>query len=175
MEPDIKVIGIGPPRTGTTTLKSALKTLGYVPGNESDPYATCLVGDGVCLPPSRYKTLDERHPDAKFIYTKRSTPQAWLDSVDRRTEVIKGNEGVLKQRERMYGSREVVPAIYLAFYMNRIKEVVAYFSEKYPDTYYEKIRFVCWEMGDGWDELCGFLGLPLPDIDFPHKNKSKRK
>jgi hypothetical protein len=171
---DIQVIGIGPPRTGTMTLKRALRILGHVPGNESDPHSTCLVGDGVCLPPDRYKALDQRYPDAKFIYTKRETPQAWLDSVNRRTAFAKKNEGTMRQRERMYGSRDVVPAIYLAFYMNRLKEVVSYFSLKYPDTFHEKVLLVCWEMGDGWDELCKFLDLPLPGVKFPHINKSKR-
>lgn len=27
------------------------------------------------------------------------------------------------------------------------------------------------ELGNGWEELCGFLGKPVPDIDFPHVNE----
>ena len=27
--------------------------------------------------------------------------------------------------------------------------------------------------GDGWNKLCGFLGRPLPDVPFPHKNRAK--
>ena len=27
---------------------------------------------------------------------------------------------------------------------------------------------LCWEKGDGWAELCGFLGVEAPDAVFPH-------
>ena len=30
-----------------------------------------------------------------------------------------------------------------------------------------------WEKGDGWNELCSFLGTEVPKHDFPHRNKSK--
>jgi len=170
---NIKVIGIGPPRTGTTTLKAALKTLGFVPGNESDPFATCLVGDGVCLPYDRFKELDNRYPEAKFIYTHRKDPNTWLESVIRRTDVIKDNEGVLRQRKRMYGSREVDPELYLLYYNKRLADVHEYFWDKYGDDTHTKIRFLCWENGDEWPQLCNFLHRPPPSINFPHKNKSK--
>jgi hypothetical protein len=26
--------------------------------------------------------------------------------------------------------------------------------------------------GDGWEKLCGFLGLPVPDAPFPHEHRS---
>ena len=26
--------------------------------------------------------------------------------------------------------------------------------------------------GDGWEKLCKFLDKEIPDVDFPHKNKS---
>ena len=31
---------------------------------------------------------------------------------------------------------------------------------------------VCWETGSGWQELCAFLGKPVPEIPFPHENKA---
>jgi hypothetical protein len=24
--------------------------------------------------------------------------------------------------------------------------------------------------GDGWEKLCGFLGMPVPDAPFPHEH-----
>jgi hypothetical protein len=30
---------------------------------------------------------------------------------------------------------------------------------------------VNWEAGDGWQELCSFLGLDVPDQPFPHLNR----
>jgi hypothetical protein len=30
-----------------------------------------------------------------------------------------------------------------------------------------------WSVGDGWEPLCEFLELPVPDTPFPHLNDSK--
>jgi hypothetical protein len=29
------------------------------------------------------------------------------------------------------------------------------------------------ELGDGWEPLCQFLGVPVPDVPYPHSNDSK--
>jgi hypothetical protein len=29
--------------------------------------------------------------------------------------------------------------------------------------------------GDGWDKLCGFLGLPVPDMPFPHEHQGAQR
>jgi hypothetical protein len=31
---------------------------------------------------------------------------------------------------------------------------------------------VCWEDGHGWAELAAFLGFDIPDLAFPHRNRS---
>jgi hypothetical protein len=43
--------------------------------------------------------------------------------------------------------------------------VLAFFADK-PGRL---LRFDLWA-GHGWAELCGFLGLPVPDRPFPHRN-----
>ena len=34
-------------------------------------------------------------------------------------------------------------------------------------------RLLVWSVGDGWEPLCDFLELPVPDTPFPHLNDSK--
>jgi hypothetical protein len=34
-------------------------------------------------------------------------------------------------------------------------------------------RLLVWSVGDGWEPLCQFLELPVPDTPFPHLNDSK--
>ena len=29
---------------------------------------------------------------------------------------------------------------------------------------------ICWENGDGWQQLCAFLGCPVPTMPLPHCN-----
>ncbi|WP_143044292.1 sulfotransferase [Nonomuraea jiangxiensis] len=32
-------------------------------------------------------------------------------------------------------------------------------------------RLLVYEIGDGWEPLCAFLGLPVPDEPFPQVNE----
>lgn len=32
---------------------------------------------------------------------------------------------------------------------------------------------VCWEEGDGWEELCTFLNRPKPDKPLPHEKRGR--
>jgi hypothetical protein len=34
-------------------------------------------------------------------------------------------------------------------------------------------RLLVWSVGDGWEPLCEFLELPVPDTPFPHLNDSR--
>ena len=34
-------------------------------------------------------------------------------------------------------------------------------------------RLLVWSVGDGWEPLCNFLELPVPDTPFPHLNDSR--
>ena len=164
---NIGVYGIGLPRSGTTSLKSALKTLGYIPGK------TCFVGDQMCLPLDKFKTLDRTHPDAKFIFTHRKSAETWLSSVNKRTPIIEKNPAILRQRKAMYGSEKVIPEIYLPIYYQREVEVRNYFLQEYPEDVNEKLLCMCFEKGHGWQELCSFLNKLVPKESFPHKNRSK--
>ncbi len=31
-------------------------------------------------------------------------------------------------------------------------------------------RLLVYQVGEGWTRLCDFLGLPIPDCEFPHNN-----
>jgi hypothetical protein len=126
------------------------------------------------MPYNRFKDNDSLHPDAKFIFTKRKNAETWLNSVKLRTPVISGNEAILRNRERMYGARSVIPELYLQRYYRREVDVMEYFVEKYGEEWRTKLLVVCWEIGEGWPELCEFLGVDIPDVEFPHKNRSKK-
>ena len=34
-----------------------------------------------------------------------------------------------------------------------------------------KERLLIYRIGDGWEPICNFLGKPIPDVPFPHKNR----
>ncbi len=32
-------------------------------------------------------------------------------------------------------------------------------------------RLLTYQTGDGWDPICRFLGIPVPEEAYPHKNQ----
>jgi len=173
-----KIFGVGYPRSGTTTLKTALKEMGFKTGGPNflhDTDTTVHVGDWMCLPNDKYKDLDEEFPNAQFILTVRKDAQTWYDSVVRRTDQVADMKGVERQRKSMYGSSTPLSSLYMAKYYRRIKDINSFFQEKYGSEVWKKLLVVCWEKGDGWDELGSFLHRPYPNKPFPHKNPSPNK
>ncbi len=56
------------------------------------------------------------------------------------------------------------PDLWLAEYERHNEAVREFFAGT------DRLLEVCWEEGDGWPQLCGFLGVPVPDVPFPHSN-----
>ena len=166
---DYHIVGCGLPRTGTSSLRAAIRILEV-------PKYLRHVGDHIALR-KRWRRLDQQFPNAKFILTLREDGFTWLKSVENRTHIVERNEDLLKNREMLYGSREVIPALYLKAYQDWNDEVFGYFKRKYKDKWEEKLLPVCWEINNSesnWSALCRFLGVPVPNQPFPHRNRSKK-
>ncbi len=113
---------------------------------------------------SMYRQVNARFPDSRFILTTRD-PESWWRSTERwitvtKPEVLARYQLHLRVHE---ASRESMTESYLRY--NR--EVEAYFKGT------GQLLVMDIEKGDGWDKLCGFLGVPVPDLDFPHANRQK--
>jgi hypothetical protein len=178
---DMKVFGIGLNKTGTKTLGECMTILGF--RNKSydfqlleyyknhDMEGIFRVADQFDSfedwPwPLLYRELDKKYPDAKFILTLRSTPEKWFDSLCRHAQ----RTGPTEARKIVYGWTMPTdsPQDHLDFYHSHYQNVVSYFSAK-P----EKLMIISWETEPSWIRLCSFLGNPgVPDMPFPHKNKS---
>ena len=172
----MKVIGIGLPKTGTTSLKQAFISLGLKFGGihtlfDKSYEAHC--GDSFCLPKDKYKTMDLDFPGAKFILTLRKDVDTWYDSICRWSVRFKGDQGLLAQRKRMYGS-EMPDTSFKGQYMDHWYEVVEYFQNVYGLEAKDKLLVVSFDGGDGWKEICEFLDIPVPTVRFPHKNRNKK-
>jgi len=176
-----KVIGVGFHKTGTTTLGHCLRLLGYQHESvRKDTFQMYLRGDTESLVrflekidscedwpwPLVYKDLYEAYPDAKYILTVRKDPEAWFSSVDR--HVKRGAGSGFKYRKHIYGYQNPSDAkdIYVEKYLGHNKDVEEFFTER--GASFTKL---CWELGDGWNELCRFLDEPVPDVPFPVANK----
>ena len=172
-----KVFCIGFHKTGTTSLHEALTILGYrVCSVRKDLVGAIIRGDSAAIQrvvesydafednpwPLLYQVLDRGIPDARFILTLRDV-EAWYQSAlahfgSRETDM----------RRLIYGADRGAPAdheeAYKRRYTEHYRQVRAHFSGR--DNLLEFDVFG----GDGWTELCGFLGHRHPTVPFPHAN-----
>jgi hypothetical protein len=217
MSLDLKVIGAGLGRTGTTSLKVALETLlkgpcfhfleykshpelmapwlSLIQANplRSDPdkfgdlpisqWETVMPGYVACVdePASHYwKQLSDAFPKALVILTVRDTDSWWASMVtaeEHFEEEWKRPELITAERREFH---KFADAIY-PFWKDGISEdVERSFFESHNRSVLEHAkrnqrfgqRLLVWSAGEGWEPLCKALRLPVPNISFPHENKS---
>ena len=176
----MKVLGVGLHKTGTTTLGACLKHFGlkhqawtdegfgkWVDNRHEELLEIAKQYDSFEDFPwaLMYEQFDRTFPGTKFILTRRINGETWFRSVCNHSKGTGPHEVNLHVygNELPYGQQ----AEYIAVYKNHLKEVRAYFKGR-PEDFIE----VCWENGDGWNEICGFLGFDVPEIPFPHCNPS---
>jgi hypothetical protein len=178
-----KVIGIGFHKTGTKTLAECLRILGYrhqslnrelflelLAGNLEDVLTHMEAFDSFeDWPwPLLYREAFARFPEARFVLTRRCDAEIWFESLA--AHVRRMGEGGFKFRRFIYGydhpweNRDHHIATYLA----HNAAVRSFFADKGG-----RLLEVCWETGDGWRELCEFLGQPIRDLPFPHSNQAR--
>ncbi|HXC56379.1 MAG TPA: sulfotransferase [Rhizomicrobium sp.] len=178
-----KIFGIGLNKTGTSTLRTCLQHLGYRHlGFDRDLLKAYSRGDLETVfaaierhdsfedwpYPLMFRELFERYgKTARFILTTRATPQTWLNSLKAHTL----RTDPLNQSHRLvygYDYPHGYESEHLAFYERHNAAVHAFFAGRE-----QALLPVCWETGDGWTQLCTFLGAAVPAIPFPHTYRSE--
>lgn len=195
----LKVIGAGLGRTGTFTLKTALEMLGFGPchhmvevlANPAQVPFWNRAADGepvewedvfagynamVDWPGCHfYAELAERYPEAKVILSRRD-PERWYESM---------SETILKSMAMMgFEPGQAVPADHPMKFGGVIisqktfghdygkANVIAAFK-RHIEGVRKTIppeRLLEFEAAQGWEPLCAFLGVPVPDEPFPRTN-----
>lgn len=167
----MKVLSAAYPKSGTTSLREACRKLGLAPymGNEQSlsqwyrgeldfrVVEDFLSGFPWCL---ELEGVIDHYPDVRVVLCVRDTDR-WIRSLRNwmRRRVCKGfeifTEGLCDD--------SVLAGMYRA-HNQWVREVCH--KREVP------LLEVDWEKGDGWAELCGFLGFDIPEIDFPHEMRS---
>ena len=179
-----KVVGIGLPKTGTTTLGYCFRRLGFKHRSydmdlavqakrnqlakvlrEAEKYETFEDWPWFLI----YRELDQRFPNSKFILTLRKDTETYVASLKGHHE----REGIRnKDFVKPHGWTEVfgVEPEHWDYqksalrYERHNREVLDYFGERID----RDLLVVCWENGDGWTQLSKFLNKRYPDEPFPH-------
>ncbi|WP_165793584.1 sulfotransferase family protein [Hyphococcus luteus] len=191
----LKVIGAGFGRTGTASLKLALEKLGFGPcyhmsevlanAGHMDLWNEVAAGkpdwDAIFkdyaattdFPASIYwRELAAFYPDAKIVLSLRDA-ERWIDSTQE-TILSPKMMGLIEGTPWRAMLRKTVDAIFdgdihdhdtLRRVFNEHNAAVkAAFG---PD------RLLVFEAKQGWAPLCAFLGVPVPDEDFPRVNSKE--
>ena len=192
---DTRIFGIGLSKTGTTSLTRALEILGY--RTNHFPYSAIRFEQGgLRLDVERlrcwdaatdspvalyFRTLEERFPEARFILTERDV-DSWIASCQN-NHVWPGdyvsNKGIrlfphirkiLCLHRNVYGTERFNPESFRKAYAEHRAAVIEHFEAKGRELL---IMNIC--AGDGWERLCEFLDVPVPDVPFPRENVGKFK
>ncbi len=188
----LSIIGAGFGRTGTTSLQAALDHLRCGPcfKEASSAIATnlwyrarkglpidwddLLRGYGATLDfPSClfYRELAAKYPLAKVILTVRD-PDDWFDSVkvafmDR----LDGMTRTAQTAAAMDYAIDLLSTVLGPDFRDRAAAIAAY--ERHTVEVQDSIpahRLLRYDVLEGWDPLCRFLEMSIPDVPFPHLN-----
>ena len=182
-----KIFGIGLSRTGTKSLSQALALLGYRTAHfvehlkeqrgattwfAGNFQADCLTPYDAALDlpiPTFFAQLYLRYPGSKFILTLRER-SSWLASVRRHwQEWPDGNDDYRRLvRVGTYGMHGFCELRFTHVYVAHVRNILWHFRRRRGDLL---VMNIC--AGDGWDELCPFLGKPGPGVPFPWAHRSR--
>ncbi len=195
----LQVIGSGFGRTGTKSLKTALEQLGFGPchhmhevlvnpeqvahwqafgrgedvdwENVFDGYRSQVDWPGAAA----WRQLAETYPEAKVVHSVRPDDLWWASFQKTIGKLIAKYKdmplpphatGILSAWEEFegkptFGGRYDDAETMLTAYRRRTAEV----REAIPEE-----RLLVFDVAEGWEPLCAFLNVPVPDTPFPHHN-----
>ncbi len=178
-----KIFGIGLPRTGTSSVHHAAMALGLRSSHhDADPRIRRQLeaGDYRLVAASEVDLLTDQvlpivfpqihaaFPGAKFIYTVRDE-DSWIESL-KKVEFTRlpARIGSYRYYARLavFGVTVFHEERYRWVFRDHDRRVREYFSGERA----KNLLIFDVTRGDGWAELCPFLGVPIPDIPFPHVN-----
>lgn len=197
----VKVIGAGFGRTGTLSLKFALEKLGFdkcyhmmeVAQNPShrQHWLDIAAGKAVdwhALFSGYQATVDwpsanfwqeqmAAFPDAKVLLSRRD-PDNWYDSVMNTIWKFSHAGESSDDPERQRGAELAFKVIWEPVFDRRMDDrahVISIFeahNQKVIDTV-PADKLLVYQPGDGWQPLCEFLDVPVPDEDYPRVNSTE--
>ena len=197
----LEIVGAALGRTGTNSLKLALEHLDFGPCHhmfevrdhpEQLPYWQAAARGELpdwdevfanyraCVdwPSARFwREIAAHYPDAKVLLTRRD-PDQWFDSVHATIYpvIMSGEEREPGRfRDTMEMAAEIIIKQTFGGRLDDRDHAIAVFR-----AYEEEVRrtiaperLLAYDVSQGWEPLCAFLEVPVPDTPFPRTNTSK--
>ncbi|MGB7448615.1 MAG: sulfotransferase family protein [Ornithinimicrobium sp.] len=193
----LRLIGAGLPRTGTSSLREALRHLLDAPvyhmsetfshPEHAATWVAALAGEppawddflagyvaGVDAPFSNcWRGLSTAYPEAPVLLSRRSSAEVWHRSME--ATVLTRTREILSKDD----DDPMVPLFRVIFAdlgpdIDDRNALMAGYERRLEEVR-SKIppeRLVEWQPGDGWAPICRALGVPVPKLPFPHENST---
>ncbi|HWX75800.1 MAG TPA: sulfotransferase [Solirubrobacteraceae bacterium] len=194
----LQVVGVGLGRTGTNSLKVALEQLlggpcyhmfelianprrvplweRAVRGEEVDwaelfdGYAATVDWPGCAF----WREIAAANPEAPVLLSTRESSQTWWASMER--TIVPALQGPMlsEHPELVRGQamvRELFRTRFTPDFADREAAIAEY--ERHCDDVRREVpakRLIEWQPRDGWEPICSCLGVPVPEVPFPHEN-----
>ena len=196
----LKVVGTGFGRTGTNSLKLALEQLGFGPchhmfevrdnpkqlpfwqsaaAGQLPDWDAVFAEYGACVdwPAARFwREIAAHYPKAKVLHSERS-PESWIKSVHATIYPAMQSRNDQEPggfRDRLLMAHELIVEQTFDGRMDDPDHAMAVFrahGEEVRRTIPAE-RLLVYEVGQGWEPLCAFLEVPVPDTPFPRANST---
>ncbi len=186
-----KVFGIGLSKSGTTSLAHALGQLGYLTAHYQNDFTfellttedaflfDALTDTTVC---PDFESLFHMFPNSKFVYTTRPM-DSWLASYERHDRQFMRSTDFQVLRKRVttpgltrYGTDLARSAVSVFYRYSDPMAARLAFEARLTGFFTgpRAARLLVFDVfsGQGWRELCSFLGRPIPDTLFPWNNRA---
>jgi hypothetical protein len=173
------------PRTGTASLSEALGILGFNAIHHRperldldtlgpDSFRVYDDVDAVVDMPAAffYREIGRRGVE-KYILTVRCDVDAWWESMKAHANTIRcsADQGHIRYSERLHGLLFGWPVPHEFLWKRRALEWDQNVYTDLRDLGRERFLVVDICAGDKWEKLCPFLDVPVPNVEFPWKNK----
>jgi hypothetical protein len=195
----LRVIGAGFGRTGTSSLKLALEQIGFgpchhmfelwehpqqLPGwqaaarGEMPDWSEVFAGyeSQIDWPGARFwRELADHFPDSKVILSVRDE-DSWFESVQStivplaRARALAGSEHMRAVAEMAY---EIIVQQTFGGVLSDREHLVSAFRRHNAEVQrtIPADRLLTYRVSEGWEPLCRFLDVAVPDSSFPHSNR----
>ena len=197
----LKVIGAGFGRTGTLSLKFALEQLGFnkcyhmlevhqnpghrafwldaAAGKHMD-WEQIFAGYEAAVDWPSCNFWREQmvaFPQAQVILSRRD-PDKWYDSVMNTIWKFTAKAAQSGVAEAVEGTRLAYEAIWDPVFQRRMDDrahVIAQYEKHNAEVIagVPPQKLLVYEPGQGWQPLCDFLGVPVPETDYPRVNTTE--
>ncbi|MBI1212133.1 MAG: hypothetical protein GC190_11765 [Alphaproteobacteria bacterium] len=192
----LKVIGTGVGRTGTYSLKLAVNLLGFGPCHHMEEvlhnmavqtplWVDAVQGrpdwqqiyrgyaSAVDWPTAGFvRELYGAYPNAKFVLTHRS-PESWVASFSETIYKLVSNQDQVPPEMRAWLAMAVAVIKKTGFPAgldaDGLRRAFLAHTDEVKATIPAK-QLLIYEVKEGWEPLCNFLGVPVPAEQFPRTN-----